>query len=130
MFLQDLTEPQRVAFHNIARQLIYSDEILDINEAQLMAILEREMELSDKEIPTLKNIDESLMVFDTKKSKAIVILELLILAAIDGDFNVDESTFIQKIADSLHIHSIDFTEMKWWAKKKADLDKEAQKFFK
>lgn len=84
MLLSDLTELQRIAFHNITKQLIYSDEILDINEARLMAILDSEMGFSGKEIPALENIDESLRVFDTKKSKAIVILELLKLASIDG----------------------------------------------
>lgn len=129
MFLSDLTELQKIAFHNIARHLIYSDEILDTNEARLMEILDSEMGFSNRVIPALKNIDESLRVFDTRKSRAIVILELLNLASADGDFNVDEGNFIRKIADSLQINSIDFTEMKWWAKKKADLDAETLKFF-
>ena len=129
MFLSELTELQKIAFHNIAKQLIFSDEILDMNEARLLTILESEMDFSGREIPAIENLDESLSVFDTKKSKAIAVLELLNLAIIDDDFNTDESVFIQKIADSLKISPMDYTEMKWWAKKKADLDKEAQKFF-
>ena len=125
MFLADLSGQQKISFHNIAMDLIYSDEILDINEAQLMAKLEREMGLANKNIP--KNKD--LQAFDTRKSKAIVILELLMIAYSDEDFNVDESNYIKKIADFLEINSMDFTEMKWWAKKKSELDKEALKFF-
>ena len=125
MFLSELTEQQKISFSNIALDLIYSDEILDINEAQLMAKLEREMGLANKNIP--KNKD--LQAFDTRKSKAIVILELLMIAYSDEDFNVDESNYIKKIADFLEINSMDFTEMKWWAKKKSELDKEASKFF-
>ena len=125
MFLADLSGQQKISFHNIAMDLIYSDEILDINEAQLMAKLEREMGLANKNIP--KNKD--LQAFDTRKSKAIVILELLMIAYSDEDFNVDESNYIKKIADFLEINSMDFTEMKWWAKKKSELDKEASKFF-
>jgi uncharacterized tellurite resistance protein B-like protein len=125
MFLSELTEQQKIAFHNIAVDLIYSDEILDINEAQLIAKLEKEMDLSGKEIP--KNKD--LQLFDTKKSKAVVMLELLMIAHSDEDFNSEENSYIKKIADFLEISSMDFTEMKWWAKKKADLDKEASRFF-
>ena len=125
MFLADLSGQQKISFHNIAMDLIYSDEILDINEAHLMAKLEREMGLANKNIP--KNKD--LQAFDTRKSKAIVILELLMIAYSDEDFNVDESNYIKKIADFLEINSMDFTEMKWWAKKKSELDKEALKFF-
>ena len=125
MFLADLSGQQKISFHNIAMDLIYSDEILDINEAHLMAKLEREMGLANKNIP--KNKD--LQAFDTRKSKAIVILELLMIAYSDEDFNVDESNYIKKIADFLEINSMDFTEMKWWAKKKSELDKEASKFF-
>ena len=53
-----------------------------------------------------------------------MIIELLILAYSDDDFNVDENTYIQKIVDTLEINSFDFTEMKWWVEKKAALDKE------
>ncbi len=125
MFLSEFTEQQKITFHNIAMDLIYSDEILDINEAQLMTKLEKEMGLSNKDIP--KNKD--LQLFDTKKSKAIVILELLMIAHSDEDLNIDENSYIKKIADYLEISSMDFTEMKWWAKKKAELDKEVLKFF-
>ena len=129
MFLSELTEPQKTAFHNIAMGLIYSDDILDINEANLMANLIREMGLSSKIISKKQNPEEVLEVFDTKKSKTIVILELLILGNSDDDFNIDENNYIQKIADSLGINSLEFSDMKWWAKKKADLDKEVLKFF-
>lgn len=129
MFLSDLTEPQKAAFYNIAMGLIYSDEILDINEAELMAKFKSEMDMSNKKIQNHKNMEDSLKAFDTKQSKAILILELLTLAYSDDDFNVDESTYIQKIIETLEINSFDFTEMKWWVEKKIALDKEARKFF-
>ena len=126
MFLSDLTEEQKITFYNIAMDLVYSDEILDINEAQLIARLEKEMGLSNKDIPKNKDLQS----FDTKKSKSIAILELLMIAYIDEDFNVEESNYIKKIADFLEVNSMDFTEMKWWVKKKIEHDKEALKFFK
>jgi uncharacterized tellurite resistance protein B-like protein len=129
MFLTDLTEEQKNAFHNIAMDLIYSDEILDTNEAKLMTKLDSEMGLSKKETSKNKDQEKLLSAFETKKSKAIVILELLMLAYSDDDFNIDESNYIQNIANSLGVSSIDFTEMKWWARKKTDLDKEVLKFF-
>ena len=129
MFLSDLTEEQKTAFHSIAMDLIYSDEILDTNEAKLMTKLDKEMGLSKKKARQ-KNQADLLKAFDTKKSKAIMILELFTLAYSDDDFNIDESNYIQNIADSLGINSIDYTEMKWWAKKKAELETEALRFFK
>ena len=81
------------------------------------------------QLPEQLGIALDLQAFDTRKSKAIVILELLMIAYSDEDFNVDESNYIKKIADFLEINSMDFTEMKWWAKKKSELDKEALKFF-
>ena len=114
MFLSDLTEPQKTAFYNIAMGLIYSDDILDMNEAELMAKFKSEMGLSEKKIPKNENLEDLLKAFNTKQSKAILILELLILANIDDDFNADESAYIQKIVETLEINSFDFTEMKWW----------------
>jgi len=129
MFLSDLTEPQQTAFYDIALGLIYSDDILDINEAQLMAKFKSEMGLSNRKISKNRNIADLLKAFDTKQSKAILIIELLILANSDDDFNIDENNYIQKIVDTLEINSFDFTEMKWWVEKKAALDKEVRKFF-
>ena len=129
MFLSNLTEPQKTAFYNIALGLIYSDDILDINEAHLMAKFKSEMGLSNEKIPKNENTKDLLKAFDTKQSKAILVLELLILAYSDGDFNVDESTYIREIVDTLGINSFDFTEMRWWVEKKTALDREARKFF-
>ncbi len=129
MFLNDLIEPQKIDFHNLAVGLIYSDEILDMNEALFITRLDNEMGISGKKIPKNKNPEELFEVFDTKKSKAIVILELLNLAYSDDNFNIDENSYIQHIADSLKISPIDFTEMKWWAKKNSDIFKEALRFF-
>ncbi len=129
MFLSDLTELQKAAFYNIAKKLIYSDDILDVNEADLMGKLEREMNMPGSSVPVQENLEESLKTFDSKKSKAVVILELLVLANIDDDFNTEEDGFIKNIADSFGISSIDFSGMKWWAAKKLDVDREASKFF-
>ena len=101
MFLFNLTEPQRIAFYSIALGLIYSDDILDINEAHLMAKFKSEMDLSNEKIPRNENTKDLLKAFDTKQSKAILVLELLILAYSDDDFNVDESTYIREIVDYL-----------------------------
>ena len=110
-------------------QLIYSDEILDMNEALLITRLDNEMGISGQKIPKNKISEELFEVYDTKKSKAIVILELLNLAYSDDNFNINENSYIQHIADSLKIITIDFTEMKWWAKKNNDVFKEALRFF-
>ena len=75
--------------------LSISYEIIDINEARLIAKLDSEIGLSNKKTPKNKNREGLLQTFDTKRSKAIIILELLLLAHSDNDFNSDESNHIK-----------------------------------
>lgn len=127
MFLSELSKDQKIAFHNIAIQLIYYDDILDTAEAGLIKNLDFEMGLLGKKIPSNDVTEELLKLFDTKKSKIILLIELILIGNIDNEYSVEESEFIKQLAESLSISQIELMEMESWVFRKLSIDKEARR---
>ena len=79
MFLNPLPPAERPAFLELARRLIRSDGVLAPEEVALMGQIKAELDLVEDPTDVLEDvpIDELLDVFDSKRSRAIVLLELL-----------------------------------------------------
>ncbi len=131
MLLSMLEETQKEPFLVLAKKCIDSDEIVDMNEAQVFSGMKEEMGLGSKVL----NLDDGVeiqhlvSVFTTKKSKAIVMLELLKIGLSDGDYSFEERDFIKNISDAMELSSNDLFLMRSWVEKKIKLDAELDKFF-
>ncbi|MCP3928828.1 MAG: hypothetical protein GY705_06980 [Bacteroidetes bacterium] len=101
-----------------------------MNEAQLFSGLREEMELDQGSLDSNKTIgiQEIVSVFNTRKSKVIVILELLKISLSDSDYSFEERDFIRNVSDAMGMSSNDLFVMRSWVEKKIKLDAELNKF--
>ncbi|MGB5920067.1 TerB family tellurite resistance protein [Arcobacter sp.] len=74
------------------------------------------------------NLDEILCSFKSKKSKKIVILELMILVHIDDKFDKKEHELTKKIVDSFKINDKDLKYFSFWGKAVSSLYEQGKLF--
>ena len=71
-------------------------------------------------------IPESLSsIYNTKKEKSSLLLELLGLALADHEYHNEEKSFITKIADQLNVTADKLYEMEVWVQRQLSLSREA-----
>ncbi len=131
MLLSMLEENQRKPFLALAKKCIDSDEIVDMNEAQLFSGMREEMGLDQGSLDLNETIEiqEIVPVFNTKKSKVVVILELLKISLSDSDYSFEERDFIRNVSDAMEMSSNELFVMRSWVEKKIKLDAELNSFF-
>ncbi len=93
MFVHRLTEPQKRAFFGLASEMIAADlEIADREMNYLRRLLDESgLDGELDEIGGDVDIDRS--IFDDREARLAVTVEILIIAAIDGDLHRDEASF-------------------------------------
>lgn len=103
MFLHLLNDAQKAAFFDLASEMLEADGEAADAEISYMDRLVAEAGLVKKQAlnDTVETMD--LSVFDTPASRHTVILELLILAVVDGRFHVKEAAFANDLIDALGI---------------------------
>ena len=67
------------------------------------------------------NLEATLNNFKSKRSKKIVVLELMILVHIDSVFNINEQILIEKISQNFGIETKDLNDFSSWGKSVAKL---------
>ena len=67
------------------------------------------------------NLEATLNNFKSKRSKKIVVLELMILVHIDSVFNINEQILIEKISQNFGISTKDLNDFSSWGKSVAKL---------
>lgn len=128
MFLSELTREQQIAFYVFARDFITADDILAIKEYDMMSIFESEMDLSHKDVPEITDPESLLSHFDTRKSRSILLLELILLGYSDNDYCAEESDFIKRIAGLVGVDLSEVSEMEDWVKRAIAVNHEVTKF--
>ena len=133
MFLHELGRQQQHAFVDLAHRIIELDDHLAEQKKQTMELLRREMDLS----AVLEDGDGLLAgpsastteVFETRKERAIVLLELLLLALADGELHQAEKQILQSIARDLDVSDEELETMQNWALREVALAQEASEFW-
>ncbi len=117
MFLHDLTEHQKRTFLILAKQFVLADSKLSSAEERHLESMQREV---CAEVPSdAKSYDkkELLVSFDTSKSQISIILELITLGYIDGEFTEEENQFIHELASAFGISEDELGKYADWALK-------------
>ncbi len=130
MFLIDLNEGQQKAFLIIGIQFMHCDGKVTIEEQQLMELMRRE---TDMELPAdarEMNMLDLLDVFDTTAAKVILLLELLHMGYVDGEFSEPENDFLLEIVDNLGFTEHKLTTYAHWVLGNIAWQQEATKFWK
>lgn len=126
MFISNLSTKQQSAFLSLAKQLIASDGNIAPEETALFTTIQQQIPLgvspSDATLGTLGSV------FECKKSKASMLLELLGLAHADQDYHATEKEFMQQVANACGVSENELRDMESWVVRQLSLVSEADQF--
>lgn len=125
MFLAMLNETQKKAFLALAAQYVTEDGLVQRGEMGWMDGLKREMGMSQRTKIGAEPPEELFPVFDGHTSKVIVMLEIIRLGYVDGDFSAAENAFVAKMAAAFGFSREFVLLLNNWAARHAALTREA-----
>ena len=129
MFLSSLTEKQKEAFFCLAHTIVVSDGELSVGEQVMMEDMRREMGLRIDFEPHYLDVDGTQDVFDTKRSRTIVLISLIRLGYADGTFEIEEQSFLTVLCNAFEISETEFVLVENWVRRLIALEREANAFF-
>ena len=127
MFLKGLTDTQQKLFLGIARELIEADDKITDSERTLINNLSAEM--GQQEL--IRNPSDEVLqeFFPDKGSRAAIMLELIGLAACDGNFAIENDQVISRLRKVFALGDDQMTTYVNWVKKLFEVQAEAATFF-
>ena len=129
MWLSSLSNDQRHALLRLAHNVIVSDGLLDPNEEDMLFELKREMALSDVGEVEYLELDGIQNVFQDRRSRVIVVINLLKLSYVDGAFEIEEECLLKEIARTFDITDQDFLLLDNWVRRLTALEDEVTALF-
>lgn len=126
MWLSALSSEQRQALLGLAHNVVVSDGLLDPNEEGMLDEFRREMELHptvEAEYLELDGVDAT---FDTRRSRVIVLLNLLRLSYADGAFEIEEECLLKEVGRSFGVTDEEFRLLDNWVRRFLSLEEEAR----
>ena len=129
MWLYSLSNDQRHALLRLAHNVIVSDGLLDPNEEDMLFELKREMALSDVGELEYLELDGIQNVFQDRRSRIIVVINLLKLSYVDGAFEIEEECLLKEIARTFDITDQDFLLLDNWVRRLTALEDEVTALF-
>ena len=124
MWLSSLSNDQRHALLRLAHNVIVSDGLLDPNEEDMLFELKREMALSDVGEVEYLELDGIQNVFQDRRSRIIVVINLLKLSYVDGAFEIEEECLINEIRKAFDVSEAQFVMVQGWIKRMMSLEAE------
>ena len=110
----------------LAHNVVVSDGLLDPNEEGMLDEFRREMELHptvEAEYLELDGVDAT---FDTRRSRIIVLLNLLRLSYADGAFEIEEECLLKEVGRSFGVSDEEFRLLDNWVRRFLSLEQEAR----
>ena len=129
MWLSSLSNDQRHVLLRLAHNVIVSDGLLDPNEEDMLFELKREMALSDVGEVEYLELDGIQNVFQDRRSRIIVVINLLKLSYVDGAFEIEEECLLKEIARTFDITDQDFLLLDNWVRRLTALEDEVTALF-
>lgn len=106
MFLNSLNPIEKANFIKLAVAVIKADGIVVESEKQILSAYANEMQCPIYNLNEETDIDKIINEFitnSTLQTKRIVFLELLALAFVDGNYTIEEKTFIKQLANAFEL---------------------------
>lgn len=101
MFLSRLAPPEKLAFYSLAHAVAAAQSGVSAQESALLDAALGEMGLSGH--PSLQSLGEACASVNSAVSRRVVLLELLMIAMIDGDIAEAELAIIHQASELLGI---------------------------
>ncbi|RPG32949.1 MAG: hypothetical protein CBC52_001885 [Gammaproteobacteria bacterium TMED92] len=127
--MSSLSNVQRNALLRLAHNVIVSDGLLDPNEEDMLFELKREMGLSDVGELEYLELEGIQNIFENRRSRVIVIVNLLKLSYVDGAFEVEEECLLKEIARTFEISDQHFLLLDNWVRRHTALEDEVIALF-
>jgi len=128
MFLNKLTLDQRKSFSALATKMALADGRVTVEEFALLDRLENlfghKFNIPAEEIYGVTNTAP----FDTRSSRVIALVGMLVVGYIDNSLHVDESTVLSETINAFGFSDQEVMRMKDWAKSKAQIFNELNAF--
>ena len=128
MFLNELSREQRRALHVLARTVIDADDRLTLPEVERLDEIYAESGIGTETADAPSGAGDLNLLFPTPRDRAVVIVELLLVAHADGQLHPREEAAIQRIAARLQMDQGLWTNVVDWARRHAALAAEARAF--
>ena len=129
MWLSSLSNDQRHALLRLAHNVIVSHGLLDPNEEDMLFELKRDKALSDVGEVEYLELDGIQNVFQDRRSRIIVVINLLKLSYVDGAFEIEEECLLKEIARTFDITDQDFLLLDNWVRRLTALEDEVNALF-
>lgn len=124
MWLDSLTTSQRETMLDLAHSVIVSDGLLDPNEECMLDQFRREMALSPEHRPRYVAVDGMERVFDARRARRIVLLNLIQLSYVDGALEIEEECLLRELAGVFGVPDDEFALLENWVKRLVTLQQE------
>ncbi|MBO6558139.1 MAG: TerB family tellurite resistance protein [Pseudomonadales bacterium] len=125
MFLYELNRAQKEAFICLCHDVVVSDGDLTPDEQQMMDTLRREIGLDENFEPHYIPVDGINEIFDTRRSRVAVVINLIRLGYADGAFEVEEQMLVKQVYKLFELTENDFRLIENWVRRLVALEKEA-----
>lgn len=129
MWLSSFSDNQRLVMLRLAHNVIVSDGLLDPNEEGMLLELKQEMGLSELEELEYLELQGIQDVFQDKRSRVVVVINLIKLSYVDGAFEIEEECLLKEISRAFDISDTEFLLLDNWVRRLSALEEEAEAFF-
>ena len=129
MWLSSFSGDQRLVMLRLAHNVIVSDGLLDPNEEGMLLELKEEMGLSELEELEYLELQGIQDIFQDRRSRVVVVINLIKLSYVDGAFEIEEECLLKEIARAFDISDTEFLLLDNWVRRLSALEKEAEAFF-
>lgn len=128
MFLSELTDQQKRALLVLARQIIAADDRLALQELERLEALYHEAQIPAETAGAPDAVADLNYMFASSRERAIVVLELLLVASADASVDRREIAAVRDIAERMGVDEAAWGAMQDWAERYAALHAEARAF--
>ena len=124
MFLKQLTPEQKNSFLALATRLVMADGTVPPEEGAALDAMKAKM--GGNPVAPPEEILGALnpAPFDSRKSRVIATLDLLVLSYSDDSFHAHEAGVINDLCDAFGFSDDEIAEMRAWAQRQAELFRE------
>ncbi len=116
MFLNLLDDQERVAFSALAEKMIESDGIVVGREAATLGALRGEMGIGAEKSDAGADVSSLAAAFADRRSKIVVLLELVGLGYSDTSFSGTERSLVSDVAREMGVGADDLARIESWVK--------------
>ncbi len=128
MFLYQLNLPEKMAFLQLAKELVIVDDgQIDDDEMEMLIMMSNEMQISVNDVFSIEfSLERLAKQFIDKRSQKICITELIILAFANHHYHPEQNVLILALMDTFNMEKENIIEIEVWVEKLSKIYQDGQ----